>query len=502
MARVTLISPFPNLTAFGLRTISAHLKAHGHQVDLVFLPDIAGEDRNGRADARYPDGVHDDLAEISARSDCVGISVMTNFFDCAVELTESLKRKVRAPVIWGGVHPTVRPKECLEYADMVCIGEGEETALQVANRIEEGKSLSGIPNLVTGSNGSGMRPTSLVATEELDSVPPPDLGPAGHLILHDGRIRPMSRDLFEGTLLRFTPTGARGYQTMTGRGCPHGCTYCANRVLKANYCGRRYLRWRSTEHVMAEFRRALEVAPSIGFVWLADDAFFARTYRSIREFCDEYKKNVGLPFSCLASPATVTEEKLEILCDAGLVQTQMGIESGSPRTQELYDRQAMSTKKILRAATLIHRFSDRMYAPHYDFIVDNPYESPEDEALTLDLISRLPKPFRLHSFSLVFYPGTDLHDLARKDGLITDERREIYARKTWSSDNPTYFNFVMHLASGGRIPTNVMRLLSRVQVVRLLSNRAFRSVFWVFMRLLTVARRASLKIRSRDRVAP
>jgi radical SAM superfamily enzyme YgiQ (UPF0313 family) len=494
MARVTLISPYPNLTAFGLRTISAHLKAHGHHVDLVFLPDSAWEDANGPANSRYPDGVHYDLAEICAHSDCVGISVMTNFFDCAVELTENLKQNVRVPVIWGGVHPTVRPKECLEHADMVCLGEGEETTLQIANRIQEGKSLSCIPNLVTASEGPGVKPTALVATEELDSVPPPDLGPAGHLILRDGRIRPLSRDLFEGSLLSFPPTGARGYQTMTGRGCPHGCTYCANRVLKANYCGRRYLRWRSTEHVMAEFRRALAVAPSVGFVWLADDAFFARTSRSIRDFCDEYKKNVGLPFSCLASPTTVTEEKLEILCDAGLVQTQMGIESGSPRTQALYDRKAMSTEKILRAATLIHRFSEKMYPPHYDFIVDNPYESPEDEALTLDLISRLPKPFRLHSFSLVFYPGTDLHDMARKDGLITDERREIYARKTWSSANPTYYNLVMQLASGGRIPTNVMRLLARVQMVRFLSKRAFRSVFWVFTRLLTLARRASLKL--------
>ena len=42
--RITLISPFPDITNFGLRTISAYLKESGHKTRLIFLPDPYGDD--------------------------------------------------------------------------------------------------------------------------------------------------------------------------------------------------------------------------------------------------------------------------------------------------------------------------------------------------------------------------------------------------------------------------------------------------------------------------
>ena len=76
--------------------------------------------------------------------------------------------------------------------------------------------------------------------------------------------------------------------------------------------------------------------PYIGFIWISDDAFFAHPSAAIMEFCREYKEKIGLPFSCLASPLTVTKEKMAALVDAGLIYVQMGIQSGSPRIQELF----------------------------------------------------------------------------------------------------------------------------------------------------------------------
>lgn len=64
---------------------------------------------------------------------------MTNFFDNAVQITKKLKANLDVPVMWGGVHPTMRPSECLDYADIVCIGEGEETLREVAATMESGE---------------------------------------------------------------------------------------------------------------------------------------------------------------------------------------------------------------------------------------------------------------------------------------------------------------------------------------------------------------------------
>ena len=41
--KVTLISPYPDITNYGLRTLSGVLKAAGHETQMVFMPDFAGD---------------------------------------------------------------------------------------------------------------------------------------------------------------------------------------------------------------------------------------------------------------------------------------------------------------------------------------------------------------------------------------------------------------------------------------------------------------------------
>ena len=40
---VTLVSPYPDITNYGLRTLSAVLKQAGHQVRFICMPDFAGD---------------------------------------------------------------------------------------------------------------------------------------------------------------------------------------------------------------------------------------------------------------------------------------------------------------------------------------------------------------------------------------------------------------------------------------------------------------------------
>ena len=70
--------------------------------------------------------------------------------------------------------------------------------------------------------------------------------------------------------------------------------------------------------------------PYVGYIWISDDAFLARNLSDINEFCIQYKEKINLPFSCLASPLTVTHEKMDALVDAGLIYIQMGIGLGLP----------------------------------------------------------------------------------------------------------------------------------------------------------------------------
>ncbi len=495
---ITLISPYPDLTSFGLRTISAYLRQHGHHTRLVFLPDPFGDDlRYGVK--RYEDRVLDQLVELCRGTDMVGITLMTNFFDGAAQVTARLKAALPAPVIWGGVHPTIRPEESLEHADIVCVGDGEEAVLELAEAMSAGRDWRGTANLWSKRDGEVVRNPPRPLTRDLDVYPRPDYSLEDHHILVEGELRPLTDEIQKRSLERGTVSHylkRTGYQTMTGRGCPHQCTYCINDALKSLYGGSGYLRWRSTAHVIDELLWVKEHMPYVGFVWISDDAFFARPRAAIEEFCREYKEKIGLPFSCLASPLTVTEEKMAALVDAGLIYVQMGIQTGSPKIQELFNRKNMSNERVMRAVRIINAHKDRMFPPSYDFILDVPYETDQDVVESLKLIADIPKPYHLQPFALVLYPGTKLHEMAKRDGLVGDERREIYA-KSYTMREETYLNLLITLARGGRFPGPLLKLLVSGPAVALLNSRPLRPLFRLLYRTLKRAKRLARRIAGR-----
>ncbi len=481
--RVVLVSPYPDITAYGVRAISAYLRRNGVDTAVVFLPDPLG-DAIRDAPERYPQAVMDALAGLCADADLVGVSLMTNYLDNAVQITRALKDRVRAPILWGGVHPTIRPAECLEWADMVCVGEGEEAMLDVCRAVAAKAPVDGIPNIrVRRPDGTVTENPVRPLIADLDALPAPDWSHHGHFVW-DGPsggtdILPLTPDRTQNFLARGTVSrllGKVGYQTMTDRGCPHRCAYCVNDAVKALYGHKGYHRWRSIPHVLAELEEAVRRMPFIGYVWISDDAFFARPLPVIQEFCREYKARIGLPFTCLGSPATIKPEKLAALVDAGMVYLQMGVQSGAKRIQNLFGRQAMGNDKILAAMQLINSHKDRLLPPSYDFILDTPYETTADRLETVRLIAKIPKPFRLQLFSLVLYPGTRLAAMAAGDGFLTDERRQVYARG-YASDTRDYINFLLQCAKDGRFPSRLLSLAASDTVAAALGAKPLEPVW-------------------------
>jgi len=129
--KITLLSIFPDLQSFGIRTISACLKKDGHDVDMIFLQKDFSQ--------RFADKTMDDLVKLTKGADLVGITVMSNYWDNAIQITEKIKQNYGIPVVWGGTHPTIRPVECLDHTDMVCIGESEESFPELAKKMEIGQ---------------------------------------------------------------------------------------------------------------------------------------------------------------------------------------------------------------------------------------------------------------------------------------------------------------------------------------------------------------------------
>ena len=476
--KITFISPYPDMMSFGIRTISAYLKEHGYETQIIFMPDPYGDDLVFGA-KRYEDKVLEEMTELCSDSDLIGISLMTNFYEGAVQMTEKMKSSLSIPIIWGGIHSTIRPEESLEHADIVCRGDGEDAMLKLVERLAARQPYHDVQNLTLRHEGKIIKNPPGSLTKSLDHYPMPDYSGDGHFVMNNGKIEPLTDKLLEEFLRRGTVSdflNKTGYQTMTGRGCPHQCSYCINDTLKNMYNNENYLRWRSTAHVIDELLWVKENLPYVGFIWISDDAFFARNKQSLSEFCKEYKEKIALPFSCLASPLTMTEEKMEMLVDAGMIYLQMGVESGSSDIQGLFNRSRMDNERLMKSFKIINKFKDRMFPPSYDFILDVPYETEKDKIDSLKLIAKTPKPYRLQPFSLVLYPGTKLYEMAKKDGLIQNEKKDIY-EKSYTMRAPSYLNLLMTIAKRGTFPSFLLKILVSSPIVDILNSDPLKPFF-------------------------
>jgi anaerobic magnesium-protoporphyrin IX monomethyl ester cyclase len=476
--KISLISLYPDITSLGIRVISAYLKQHGHKTQLIFLPDPYGDDIEYGKE-RYENHILEEVISLCQQSDLIGITLMTNFFDGAVQLTKKLKKELSTPVIWGGVHPTIKPEECLEYADIICIGEGEDAMLELVNKMSRGEDYLHTINLWINTGNQVIKNPLSPLPRDLDIYPFPDYSMDDHHIMINDQIVPISHKVTElflkgGTVSKYL--GKTGYQTMTSRGCPHSCAYCINHTIKEMYGSKGKLRWRSVNNVIEELMLVKREMSYVNYIWISDDEFMAQKIDNLKEFAIQYKAKIGLPFSCLVSPLSVTEEKMSLLVGAGLIYVQMGIESGSVRMQRLYNREIMNNKRMMKAITIINKFKDKMYPPSYDFLVDVPFETDEDRIDSLRFISNIPKPFRLQPFTLILYPGTLLYEMAKKNVLVIDEYKEIY-EKTYTMRKPEYLNLLMTLSKKGKFPSPLLKILITSPIVNILNSKALKPLF-------------------------
>jgi anaerobic magnesium-protoporphyrin IX monomethyl ester cyclase len=402
--RVAVVSLF-SFESMGLRAIYSFMKECRYDIDLVFLKEHA-LNRFDMPTERERTLFIDLLKERGVKT--VALGVRSPYLSFAVDLTKQIHEELGVPVIWGGTAATVTPELCIQSgADYAICGEGEEAFAELVTALATGANTSRIANLwVRGPDGPVSNPPrQLIA--HLDSLPIPDLADENKFYVEFGRLR-------EGDPWRDCPR----YELMASRGCPYMCTFCSNSVFHDMYKGLgRFVRLRSVEHVMREMEDAREMLPRLNVFFLADEVFGTRL-DWLRQFKEAYLSRIGLPLECVSDPRTLTEDRVKLLKEAGVVELNVGIQTGSEKVRrELFNRH-VSDDQILEVARLVKKYD--IFA-RYDIIADNPFESRDDKRDTLDLLLGLPKPFILNLYSLNHFPKTKLTELALREGVITED---------------------------------------------------------------------------------
>ena len=479
--RVALINPTPaDHYSPSIRMLTAVLKQHGHAVRQIFLPADTYAHLHVREGyiMQMPQTMVEDLVELCADVDLIGVSFLTSMFDVAVQATRALQMAAPdRPIVWGGFHPTTMPQQALEFVDMVCVGEGEHAFLELVERLEAGEDHTDVRNFwFRTPSGKVVSNPHRPLVQDLDALPFQDYE------FEDD----WSYDLDSPHLIRLdwatwvkrgiTYADRNGdlrlaYKTMITRGCPHKCSYCGVAFNHDLYKGQRYLRRRSVEHMVAEVRAVVARRPEVGIVHFQDDVFFSTSNEEIQKFSQVWQREVGLPFRAQCSPTTINEEKYAALIEAGLCFTELGIQTGSAETMRSY-RRGMTNEQLLKAVHIISKYRDFIQVPDYHMILDNPWESTEDMMKGLRLLWTLPPPYNLLPSSLVPYPGTEFYHKAIEDGFVHDEYNQIY-RKEFHSPDGNYLNFLFFLTLFNSLPKEVVQFLARDGFVRTLNQRRY-----------------------------
>ena len=428
----------------------------------------------------------DHLVEYICRLDplFVGMSVRSTYFELAAKVTRILKTRRRIPVVWGGVHTILRPEQCLDYADIVCVGEGDHTIVELANRLESGESCSDLPNLWLRDGNGIRRNPPLPLIRDLDSLPFPDFTNINKLLFEKETVLPLPSS---DTVLH--------YSILTSRGCPYGCTYCCNNVLRhrLSYEGS-FVRRRSINNVISELRLAREKFPKLNYIFFNDDVFtFDQEW--VLQFCAEYRRSVALPFFCYCHPKAAKESTLHALKDAGVMQITMGIQTGSERFRKEYYGRHDTNEDITRAAELLAKYRINHA---FDIILDNPLETEADHRETFELLLRLPRPYDLHMHTLTHFPDTELTNRLLAGGHITpgdieDQKKESYERWTPMLDlrrpqNSLYWDCLYYLASKKQIPLSIVRWAARNRLLKRFPVAMAHILRWSSSNIFTVRR--------------
>ncbi|MCK5615192.1 B12-binding domain-containing radical SAM protein [Candidatus Pacearchaeota archaeon] len=321
----------------GVASLSAILKQNGHEVSIFETTfyntdksSVEIRDRENRLMAKKPSNedehlgtdhsgdIFDDLKlRLSEfKADIVGISI----FEPTYLLCKKLfaVTKVHMPeiiTIAGGVFPTLAPDVAIEdeNVDIVCIGEGENSLLELCDAIDGNLDFSHIQGMWVKSNGFTFK-NNITSIPDINKLPIPD---------YTG---------FDSRLF-YKPMQGKYYKMVnieTTRGCPYNCSYCASPALKSMYRkiqGCSYFRALDIDKIMSQIYCQIDLH-NPEFIYFSSETFLAMPKSDFEIFVKEYKK-VNLPFWFQTRFETITEDKIKKLQEVGLYWMTLGVEHGN-----------------------------------------------------------------------------------------------------------------------------------------------------------------------------
>lgn len=307
-------------------------------------------------------------------------------FECFEEDTQhiaTIKQALpQSQLLVFGHYPTIFTEEVLQKsaADFVIQGEPEYILIDFINALKNHQDLCAIPGLFT-KQYKAKPPVARI--QNITKLPQP-----AYEHMNTGRY--------------FEPFMPRPFAMIqSARGCPYKCNYCVK-----SYGSR--LTLRSAEQVIEELQMLKDLHGIRSFRFI-DDTFTINKKRVI-DICKlMVEKKLNLQWTCLSRTDNINPEILSAMKQAGCQRIYFGLESGSRRMLDFYEKN-VDVKEALLALKQTRKAGIETTG---FFMLGMPQETEQDFKETLQFA--LDADLSLASIGgITLYPGTPLFD-ANKD---------------------------------------------------------------------------------------
>jgi len=393
----------------GLMYIAAVLDKAGYEVQVLDALLTDSPPKKTKDAKQYGMRWEEIRAQIEKRKpDIVGI---TNPFSSQVANAIQVARVVKEAnpktlTIVGGPHATVRPSDFLKEAegiDIVVMGEGEYTMLDIVQHQADGTGVGEIEGIACRKDGEVKINPRRAFITNLDELP----FPGYHLVDMERYLAPSRYNV-----TRFK----REVQMITSRGCPFNCVFCSIHP----HMGRKY-RVHSPKYVLSHIEHLVNTY-RVEHVHFEDDNLTLNRAR-FTEILNGLLTS-GLKFIWDAPNGvradTLTDDLLRHMKQAGCKRLNISVESGVQRILDDIVGKRLRLGNVIRAVEGCKQNGIEVDA---FYTIGYPGETKEEMKRTTDFALMLKRKYGVNMVLLVVTPlyGTRLYDICESNGYFAQE---------------------------------------------------------------------------------
>lgn len=391
------VSTFP----VGLAYIASVLLSSGHQVE------IYGQDVHHYS----PEHLREHL--MNNHFDVVGLGVVGGYYQYRKLLEISAvvnQSRGSFRFILGGHGPSPEPEYFLNKtnADIIVIGEGEKTILDVVNAIDNKSSLLNVNGIAFRDGQETHINWKRELIKNLDEIPFPayELFPINYYrLIREPHSVPMDFVM----------------PVLSGRGCNFSCNFCF-RMDKG-------LRLRSNRAIIEEIK-FLNKTYGINYISFYDELLMCSEERTIRLSEDIIRSKVNIKWNCNGRLNYATQNVLNIMKKSGCVFINYGIESLDNGVLDKMNK-CLTEKQIIRG---VEETISCGISPGLNIIWGNLGDTGATLEKSVNFLLKYDDGSQLRTIRPVTpYPGSPLYDYSIKHGLLKDVG-DFYENKHINSD--------------------------------------------------------------------